>query len=303
MVKFQENDHKDQVDEPGQYLLSGSQDFLLLESITQSLAGRTALLNLFPLSRYELEKDGHAPRDVDSWLFDGAFPRLYRYRIDPTDFYPSYIQTYLERDVRLQVNLGSLDAFQRFMRLCAGRVGNLLDIGNLAEETGVKADTAKRWLSIMEASYAIILVPPYFKNFNKRLVKHPKLYFCDTGLACSLLGMRNSNDVSISPYRGALFENLVLMEYLKRRCAVESRPDIWFWQETSTNEVDFIIGSGSNLQAVEVKSGATFDKKWFKSMRVFTELADVDIDRRTIVYAGGDNLTTSQGKIIPWTKW
>lgn len=293
----------DAADKPGQYILSGSHDFLLMESITQSLAGRTALINLFPLSKKELSETEKAPQDINLWLLQGGFPRLHRYDIDPLEFYPPYIQTYLERDVRQQTNVGSLDDFKKFMKLCAGRIGNLLDIGNLATEAGVNAATAKRWLSILQASYAIILVPPYFNNFNKRLVKRPKLYFCDTGLACSLLGLRSKSDIAVSAFRGPLFENMVLMEYLKKECASGPKPEVWFWQETATNEVDFIVGSEANPQAIEVKSGATFDRKWFKSMKVFTELADIDENNRTVVYAGDETVKTSNGHLVSWKDW
>ncbi len=293
----------DEADAPGQYILSGSQNLLLMEGVTQSLAGRTALLTLYPLSQGELAEAGLLPARLDEWLLMGGYPRIYRSAIAPADYYPAYIQTYLERDVRAQANVGSLDAFQRFMRLCAGRIGCILDVTELAGEAGIDGRTAKRWLSVLQASSVVELIRPFAKNFNKRLVKRPKLYFCDTGLAASLLGLRTAEDVALSPFRGALFENLVLMELMKREQAQGRRPEVWFWQETATNEVDFVLGPESRPTAVEAKSGATFNRKWFKSMRVFTELAEVPAERRAVVYGGEEELVTSQGRVIPWRSW
>ncbi len=293
----------DAADEPGQYVLTGSQNFLLMKGITQSLAGRTALLTLFPLSQRELDAEAMLPDDLNRWILQGGYPRLYRHDISPSDYYPPYVQTYLERDVRDLTDVGSLDSFRRFMRLCAGRIGNLLDYNELALEAGIDVRTVKRWLSVLQASSLVILVQPFVRNFNKRLVKRPKLYLSDTGLACSLLGLRTVDDVALSPFRGALFENLVLMEYLKRQWAGGVSPNVWFWHETATNEVDFIVGDESRPQAVEAKSGATYQAKWFKSMKVFSSLADLAPEDRIIVYGGSEELHTSQGVVLPWKEW
>lgn len=293
----------DKTDEPGQYILTGSQNFLLMSSVTQSLAGRTALLTLYPLSQRELIQANLLPGTLNEWLLQGAYPRVYKSTISPTDYYPAYIQTYLERDVRSEGNIGSLDTFQRFMRLCAGRIGSILDIGNISSEAGIDRRTAERWISVLEASSVVYLLRPFVKNFNKRLVKRPKLYFTDTGLACSLLGLQSVIDVELSAFRGGLFENLVLMEYLKRQQAIGIRPNAWFWHETSTNEVDFIFGSEAAPQAVEAKSGATFKREWFNPMKVFSNLAELEPDARSIVYGGDEALTTSHGTAIPWREW
>ncbi len=293
----------DETDEPGQYILSGSQNFLLMRNVTQSLAGRTALLTLYPLSQRELSAVDKLPDSLDSWLFTGGYPRIYKSAIEPGDFFPAYIQTYLERDVRGENNVGSLDAFQRFLRLCAGRIAEILDVENLSTEAGIDRRTTQRWISILEASSIVYLLRPFSKNFNKRLVKRPKLYFTDTGLACSLLQFQSIRDVEVSPFRGNLFENLVLMEYLKRNLAQGARPNAWFWHETATNEVDFIFGSEFEPFAVEAKSGSTFNSKWFKSMKVFSELAHLDAKSKQIVYGGNQQLETSQGSVIPWLEW
>ena len=288
---------------PGQYVLSGSQNFLLSNAISQSLAGRVAVMHLLPLSRHELHEDGQLLGRLDDWLLTGGYPRIYQQEIDPADFFPSYIETYLERDARAQLANTSLADFQRFLRLCAGRVGQLLDIGNLSTEAGVDSRTAKRWLSILQASFIVFLVQPYYRNFNKRLVKRPKLYFCDTGLACSLLGLRTAESVALSPFRGGLFENMAFSEHVKRTYAQGRPADVWFWQETATNEVDLVIEEDGLLRAVEVKSGATFDRKWFSSMKVFAQLADVDERDKTVVYGGDKDLKTSQGSVVSWRNW
>ena len=293
----------DATSEPGQYVLSGSQNFLLSDAISQSLAGRTAVMHLLPLSRHELAEDGSLPERLDDWLLTGGYPRIHQHAIDPADYFPSYVETYLERDARAQLAQASLDDFQRFLRLCAGRVGQLLDIGNLAMEAGIDARTAKRWLSILQASFVVFLVQPYYRNFNKRLVKRPKLYFCDTGLACSLLGLRSADSVALSPFRGGLFENMAFCEHMKRSYAQGMQPDLWFWHETSTNKVDLVIERDGALRAIEVKSGATFDRRWFSSMKVFSALTELDADAKAIVYGGDQDLTTSQGSVISWRSW
>lgn len=287
----------------GQFVISGSRNFLLMEKISQSLAGRVAILNVLPFSRFELSEAGHAPADLDAWLLAGGYPRIYDKQISPTDYYPFYIQTYLERDVRSIAAVGSIDSFRRFMQLCAGRTGCLLNMAALAADAGIDTRTAKRWMSILQESFIVTLLPPYFKNFSKRLVKSPKLYFCDTGLACSLLGLRSEDDVAFSPYKGALFENLVYNEFAKRNEARGRHENAWFWHETSSNEVDFLFGFEHDLQAVEAKSGQTFTLSWFKSMKVFTELADVGAENRLVVYGGDETLQTSKGKIVSWRDW
>ena len=295
--------HIDSLGESGQYVLSGSQNFLLHDGITQSLAGRCAVMHLMPLSRFELAEDGTLPESLDEWLLSGGYPRVHQLGIDPADFYPSYVETYLERDARSQIADSSLYDFQRFLRLCAGRVGQILDIGNLAGESGIDARTAKRWLSVLQASFIVFLVQPYHNNFNKRLVKRPKLYFCDTGLACSLLGLRSTESLALSPFRGGVFENMVFTERMKRSYALGRTPGLWFWHETSTNEVDLVEEDDGCLRAVEVKSGATYDTKWFSSMRVFSKLAGLSADDKAVVYGGDVDLVTSQGAIVSWRTW
>ena len=293
----------DSDDVEGNYILSGSRNFELMQNITQSLAGRVAILNLMPLSRFEFA--GASLEQETPWetLFTGSFPRVFHKNIAPTDYFPTYIQTYLERDVRNILNVGQLDTFRKFMSLCAGRIGNILNYTSLASDAGIDVRTAKKWISVLEESYIAFTISPYFNNFNKRLVKAPKLYFCDTGLACSLLGLTSAKDVYLSPFRGALFENFILLEHLKRARAKGLNDQVWFWHETQSNEVDFIYGAEHNLSIVEVKSGETFDLNWFNSMQVFSSLAKVSDKNKTIVYAGNESYSTSKGEIVSWRDW
>lgn len=293
----------DDTGEPGQYVLSGSQNFLLAHGISQSLAGRTAVLHLYPLSRHEAAGANVLPNDLDTWMLRGGFPRIYDYGMPPSDYYPSYVQTYLERDVQGQLAPTSLETFRRFLRLCAGRCANIVDMSALSSEAGVNIRTAKSWLSILSTSMVVRLVQPYYRNFNKRLVKRPKLYFCDTGLACSLLGIRTEEQLSLSPFRGSLFENLIFAERFKRDAVAGHGEDVWFWQETATNEVDLVVEEGRLVSVAEVKSGATFQRKWFSSMRTFTKLADVPPERRRVVYGGDEDLHTTWGEVTSWRSW
>ncbi len=295
--------HIDAVNTPGMYILSGSQNLMLLSSVSQSLAGRTGLLSLLPFSYKELIAYAQNPQSVNEWLFKGAFPRLYRSKILPDDFYPAYIQTYLERDIRMEEGIVDIAAFQTFMKMCAARIGTILNVSQLSQAVGIDMRTCKRWLSALEASSVLFRVQPYFNNFNKRLVRSPKLYFCDTGLACALLGIRSADELSISLFKGQLFENMVFLERMKDTMALGRVPQVWFWTETATNEVDFIFHNTDGTFAVEAKSSATFNTNWFKSMKTFTNLASIAEHKRAIVYAGEETFETSQGRIISWKKW
>ena len=207
--------YTDNENREGMYLLAGSHNFLLMENVNQSLAGRTAILKLLPFSHREMKEGGILPKNVDEEIFKGAYPRIYDKNIEPDDYYPFYIQTYVERDVRLMRNIGDLSKFIRFLKLCAGRIGQLLNLSSLANECGISVTAATAWISILEASYICYLLRPDFNNYAKRLVKTPKLYFYDTGLACSLLEIQNAEQISTHFLRGGLFENLVINEFIK----------------------------------------------------------------------------------------
>jgi predicted AAA+ superfamily ATPase len=271
-----------------------------MQSITQSLAGRVGILKLLPFSQSELNAVGMAPSGLDEWLFTGGYPRIYDKGLIPTDFYPDYIQTYLERDVRLLRNIVDLSGFLRFVRLCAGRTGQLLNVSALADACDISAQTVRAWLSVLEASYLVFLVQPYYRNFNKRLTKSPKLYFYDTGLACSLLGIRSSEQLAMHYLRGELFENMVISEYLKHQYAEGVEPRPYFWRDNNETEIDLLVEDGARLKAYEIKSSATMKEHFFKSLDRFSRYADVPLAQKAVVFNGDKIVQTSHGTYLPW---
>jgi len=245
------------VDESGQmgkFILTGSQNFLLLEKITQSLAGRAAVCHLMPFGLPELDGVGLLPDNLDRCMFYGGYPVLYDRKVDPTDYFPSYVQTYIDRDVRSIKNVGDLSTFRRFVKLCAGRVGQLLNLSSLGNELGINYKTVRSWISILEASFIIFLLTPHHKNFNKRLVKQPKLYFYDTGLLCSLLDIRSEKQLASHYLRGSIFESLVVSEYIKLRYHHGFQSNAFFWRNSTGHEIDLLIEDGEHVKAVEIKS-------------------------------------------------
>lgn len=280
-----------------QFILTGSSNFLLLERISQSLAGRTAVLQLLPLSLAELAPDAEQYEDV---IFKGRYPRVYDRDLPPNDFYPSYIQTYVERDVRLLKNIGDVNAFIKFTQLCAGRIGQLLNLAGLASDAGVSPNTAKTWLSVLESSYILFRLHPYHRNFNKRLVKSPKLYFYDTGVACSLLGIRDASQVASHYLKGALFENLIITEFIKRFVhRGEVRPS-YFWQDHHGKEIDCLLVDGEKVTPVEIKSGRTLSASYFDNLKYWRPLAGLTEEQGYVVYGGDQSLRTSGGAYVSW---
>jgi uncharacterized protein len=265
--------HTDARQQNGEYILTGSQNFLLMERITQSLAGRVALFVLLPFGYPELKRGGLAPADWPDYLFQGAYPRVYAQDIAPADFYANYLQTYLERDVRQVTNVKDLTKFQQFVQLLAGRTGQLLNQQNLALELGIDNKTVSAWLSVLEGSYLVYRLRPYHANFNKRIVKSPKLYFYDTGLAAYLLGLRSAADLNLHFARGALFENLVINELLKQVYLSGERPQFYFWNNGQTNEVDLLADVGTSRHAYEIKAGRTIQPAFFTGLQYFQQLA------------------------------
>lgn len=292
--------HVDNIDEPGMFLLSGSHNFLLMEKISQSLAGRTAVLKLLPLSHEELQNANLLPSSIDEEIFQGSYPRLFDKNIAPTDYYPYYLQTYVERDVRLMKNIGDLSRFLRFLKLCAGRIGQLLNLSSLANECGITVPTASSWLSLLEASFVCYLLRPDWNNFAKRIVKTPKLYFYDTGLACSLLDINSSAQVSTHFLRGGLFENLVINSFVKRAWNEGKEPDLRFWRDSQGNEVDLLQYEAGSPIAYEIKSGATFNADYFSGLTKWSALSGVSVDSLNVIYGGKDSLTTSKGNLLAW---
>ncbi len=282
----------------GKVVLTGSQHFLLLESVTQSLAGRVMVFNLLPFTVKELDKQ--LSTDIDEVIFHGMYPPLYDRKIEPTQFYPTYLQTYVERDVRLLRNIGDLSTFTRFLRLCAGRIGNLLNMSSLAIETGVDHKTVRSWLSVLEASYIIFFLHPYHRNYNKRIVKQPKLYFYDTGLASSLLGLENKEQISTHYLRGGLFENFIIAEYRKMITHKGIIPNIWFWRDNAGTEIDLIIERTPSFIAVEIKAGSTLKEEFTRSLIKFANYSGISQDRCHVVYAGKMSYSRKKAHIWNW---
>lgn len=280
-----------------QFILTGSSNFLLLERISQSLAGRTAILHLLPLSLEELPPGDASYERV---IFQGRYPRIFDRNLAPTDFYPAYLQTYVERDVRLMKNIGDLDAFIRFVQLCAGRIGQLLNYANLANDAGISPNTAKSWLSILESSYIIHRLQPHHRNFNKRLVKSPKLYFHDTGVACSLLGLRDESQVNLHYLKGALFENLVISEFIKRIYHRGDNHQLYFWQDSLGREIDCLLVAGEAMTPVEIKAGKTLSTSYFDNLSYWQSLPDAPQTPAYVVYGGDRSLQTSAGALVSW---
>jgi predicted AAA+ superfamily ATPase len=280
-----------------QFILTGSSNFLRMEKISQTLAGRTAILHLLPFSFEELEP---AAEQYESVIFKGQYPRIYDRAIAPTDFYPAYIQTYIEKDVRLVKNIGDINAFIQFTQLCAGRVGQLLNYTGLANDAGISPNTAKAWLSILESSYILYRLQPFHRNFNKRLVKSSKLYFYDTGIACSLLGIHDENQVNLHYMKGALFENLIINEFIKRNFnRGEVRPP-YFWQDSRGKEIDCLLVDGEKVVPVEIKSGKTISNSYFDNLEYWRQLAAVPEGQGYVVYGGDQSMQTSAGAFVSW---
>jgi predicted AAA+ superfamily ATPase len=283
-----------------QFILTGSQNFQLLQSITQSLAGRTMLLKLLPFSLGELGKAGIEFNNYEDVIFKGLYPGIYDRKINPQFFYPSYIGTYIEKDVRQIKNIENLNSFTRFLQLCAGRTGQILNMNSLAVDAGISTNTAKSWLSVLEASYIIYFLQPFYKNFNKRIIKSPKIYFYDTGLVCSLIGIESEQQVKNYYAKGALFENLVINEFMKNRLHNGLTPRLYFWQNKTKQEVDLIMEQGGKLAAYEIKSSMTMNNEHFLNLKYWQNLSGESADNLNVIFGGDTNYKTSIGNYISW---
>jgi len=292
----------DQKNTAGNFILTGSQNFLLRENVSQTLAGRTAILNLLPLSLAELQKTSYALKNSEDYIFKGSYPRIYDKKISPEDWYPNYIQTYVERDVRLIKNISDLNAFQKFIRLCAGRSGQILNLSSLGNDCGINHNTAKSWLSILESSYLVFLLKPYYKNFNKRLIKMPKLYFYDTGLACSLLGIQNEKQLATHYLKGGLFETLIISEIMKNSFNKGMVPHCYYWRDKTGHEIDCLIEEGNSVVPIEIKSGKTITDDFFTGLKHWRKITGGETSRPLVVYGGEENQKRTAGNIISWKR-
>ena len=285
---------------PGRFVLTGSQQFGLMSGVTQSLAGRVGMTRLLPLALAEVAPDDRTGVDLDAAMLKGGYPSLHVQPVTPADWFASYVATYVERDVRQLLKVQDLSAFQRFLRLCAGRTGQLLNATALAGEAGVSHSTARAWLSVLEASDLVHLLPPYHRNFGKRLVKSPKLYFVDVGLACWLLGVRSTEVLALHPLRGALFETLVVGEFLKARHNRGLAPELYFWRDNNGLEADLLFERDGRLQPVEIKAGRTVTADYLRAAHKAARIAGEDADAPWLVYGGNESYERSGVRVISW---
>lgn len=285
---------------PGLFILTGSQQFGLISKVTQSLAGRVGLLHLLPFSLGELKANGMAPKSLNDTLFKGLYPPVYDRKLSPSNWYANYVLTYIERDVRQMVNVRNLTTFQRFVRMCAARTGQVLNLSGLANDCGITHNTAKAWLSVLEASYIIFLLKPHHKNFGKRLIKSPKLYFYDTGLAAWLLGINDAKQIPIHAMRGALFENLMISELLKGRFNKGLASNIYFWRDNTGNEIDALIEKADTLIPIEIKSGQTVTKDYFTGLKKWLAIANTTAESPHLIYGGNESQKRLGIEVLPW---
>lgn len=269
-------------DDKKKFVITGSQNILVSQKISQSLAGRVAIFNLLPFSFEEIIDTAFEKKDIYEQVIYGFYPRLYDRLLNPIEWYPNYIQTYLERDVREIKNISSLIDFQRFLKLCAGRTGQILNLSSLANDLGTAVNTIKGWLSIIEATFIIYLVPPFYKNFNKRIIKSPKLYFYDTGLVCSLLAIRNEDQLKTHPLFGNIFETFCISEIIKQNYNKKLNIDFYYWRDKTGNEVDLLYEKDNKINAIEIKSSSTFSQEFIKELNYLERITEDEINKKVI---------------------
>jgi hypothetical protein len=306
----------DERNTPGSYILTGSHNFLLMQQISQSLAGRCAVLHLLPFSLHELERlaptaienvgdaDGRQhtgpKKTLEEALFTGFYPRIHDQGIAPGQWLNSYYQTYLERDVRNVLKVGDLEAFGRFILLCAGRTGQLLNLSGLAADCGITHTTAKRWLSILEASFLVVILRPHYRNFGKRMIKSPKVYFLDTGLLCYLLRVQSPQDLHHHAYRGSIFESYVISELYKYFCHAGQMPPLYFWRDAAGHEIDVLIDRGEEQIPIEIKSAKTVASDFFDHLNYWQKLTGQPESPAFLVYGGDQSMHRRGVEVLPW---
>jgi len=287
-------------DKKKKFVLSGSQNFLLSEQISQSLAGRVGILNLLPFSMAELKRVELLESSFEKVAIKGFYPRIFDDKIPPSDFFPNYVHTYVERDVRQITQVTNLNTFSLFLKLCAGRAGQLLNLSTLSNDIGVAVTTIKSWINILETSYIVFRLYPHHRNFNKRLIKMPKLYFYDTGLLCYLLNIANITQLKSHYAKGAIFENLILAELRKRRYHTGHDPNMYFWRDHKGREIDLILEDGASLVPIEIKSGITKKGDYFNGLDYWNKLSGNDPANSYVIYGGREDQVRSNGKLLGW---
>lgn len=285
----------DEIRQNSLFVLTGSEQFALSDKISQSLAGRTALLCLLPFSLFE-RNQANASQDIDDILLSGFYPRIHSEKTDPRQTLADYFETYVQRDVRQITEIRNLSSYQRFVRLCAGRVGQLTNHTSLGSDAGVTHTTARHWLTVLEASYIVFQLPPYFANIRKQLVKSSKLYFYDVGLASYLLGIRDAEQMAYHPLRGALFENAVIVEALKHLFNKGERSNLYFYRDSKGLECDLLFEYGLDIGAIEIKAGSTIARDWFKNLNRISELLP-QVSSKTVIYGGNQKQFRNDGNI------
>ena len=286
---------------PGRFVLTGSQQFELMSQVSQSLAGRTAVLRLLPFTLGEVARM-HPLDTLGQTLLSGFYPRIHDRGLDPSQALGDYFTTYVERDLRQLAAVHDVQRFERFVRLCAGRIGQIVNLVSLGNDAGVSHATARAWLDLLQTSYIVHVLPPWFTNTSKRLVKSPKLYFADVGLASWLLGLRTPEQVMRDPLFGSLFENFVVMEALKSRFNMGESADIYFYRDATGREVDLLIPEGRQFRAVEIKAGATVNGDYFRGLTAFDKSYPGALAGGSVVYGGDVPQSRSDWPVIPWVR-
>ena len=286
--------------EPGRFILTGSQHFSLLEGMTQSLAGRVGFVKLLPFSRLELANCHMEPDHLHASIYQGGYPPIYDTNASPLRWHDAYITTYVERDVRQIVNVRDIDRFQRFVRQCVGNIGQLANLSRIGADCGIDQKTVSAWLNVLESSFILFRLRPHFSNFRKRLVKTPKLYFYDTGLACRLLGIESPATLLHHSMRGPLFENWAITEWYKHRWNQGREANAYFWRNNTGLEVDLLIDHGDRLTPIEMKSGATIASDWLDEISKWRDLAGKQAGPSTLIYGGDSTRMYKGSKIYAW---
>jgi predicted AAA+ superfamily ATPase len=290
----------DQEKKRGFYVLTGSQNFLVNESITQTLAGRIAIFTLLPLSIEELREAKLLPEQIETIVYKGMYPRIYADGVSIERLYKNYIQSYVERDVRTIKQVADLSLFQKFLALCVGRIGQVVNLTTLGNDCGITQNTVKSWLSLLESSYIIFLLHPYYKNFGKRIIKAPKLYFIDTGIACNLLQIDSEYALSNHYLRGGLIESILLADLLKQQYNADRHANLYFWRDQTGNELDGLIEYKGNPIAIEIKSGKTINSDFFKNLLYWQKITETSREHSFVVYGGSENQSWPHAEVIGW---
>jgi len=289
-------------DRQQRFILTGSQNFHLYGKISQSLAGRVAMFSLLPFSVEEMKGSAFEHKEYESYLVKGFYPRIYDRKLNALKWLNDYVLNYIERDVRQLQNIGDLNKFGQFLKLCAGSAGQLVNFSSFGNEMGISYHTAQSWLSVLEASFIVFRLYPYHNNFKKRMIKTPKLYFYDTGLASSLLGIKSAAELQLHFAKGSLFENMIIADILKNSLNRGLKPDVYFWRDSTGNEVDLILDDPGGPVAVEIKSGRTIDPGFFKNLNYWRSLHSGRESKEILVYGGDLSQTRSNTKVLSWDK-